>query len=131
NLNYWQAGNWLGIGPGAHGRLTSIKGRYNRINRRSPSGWLKSMGAPEAGLESEAIEQPQDYFNEYWMMGLRLAEGVRWPAAGQFGDADLKLNGEWLDRFIAEGWLVANDEKLSTSLEGRLRLDMILSHLLD
>jgi len=131
NLNYWQAGNWLGIGPGAHGRLTSIKGRYNRINRRSPSGWLESMGTPEAGLESEAIEQPQDYFNEYWMMGLRLAKGVRWPAAGQFGDAELQLNGEWLDRFIAEGWLVANDEKLSTSLEGRLRLDMILSHLLD
>ena len=64
-------------------------------------------------------------------MGLRLAEGVRWPAAGQFGDADLKLNDEWLDRFIAEGWLVVNDEKLSTSLEGRLRLDIILSHLLD
>jgi len=131
NVNYWQAGNWLGIGPGAHGRLTTKQGRYNRINRRSPSGWLDAADTAGGGLDTEAIETPQDYFNEYWMMGLRLANGVKWPPPDQFGDNRLTLNSKWLDVFIKEGWLVANDSRLAPTLEGRLRLDTILGHLLD
>ena len=131
NLNYWQAGNWLGIGPGAHGRLTTKQGRYNRVNRRSPAGWLDAVNTAGSGLDTEAIETPQDYFNEYWMMGLRLADGVKWPSPGQFGDSRLTLNSQWLDLFIKEGWLMASDSHLATTLEGRLRLDTILGHLLD
>jgi len=131
NLNYWQAGNWLGIGPGAHGRLTTKQGRYNRVNRRSPAGWLDAVDTAGGGLDTEAIETPKDYFNEYWMMGLRLADGVKWPSPDQFGDSRLTLNSQWLDLFIKEGWLMASDSHLATTLEGRLRLDTILGHLLD
>ena len=131
NLNYWQTGNWLGIGPGAHGRLTTKQGRYNRVNRRSPSGWLDAVDTAEGGLDTEAIETPQDYFNEYWIMGLRLADGVKWPSPEQFGDSHLTLNSQWLDVFKKEEWLVATDNRLATTLEGRLRLDTILGHLLD
>ena len=131
NLNYWQTGNWLGIGPGAHGRITTKQGRYNRINRRSPSGWLAAVDSARGGLDTEAIETPQDYFNEYWMMGLRLARGIKWPEPEQFGDSRLTLNSEWLDIFKKEEWLVATDSRLAPTLEGRLRLDTILSHLLD
>lgn len=131
NLNYWQTGNWLGIGPGAHGRLTTKKGRYNRINRRSPSGWLESVYTPEGGMDTDAIETPRDYFNEYWMMGLRLTIGVGWPEIDRFGDTALHLNLNWLEAFIKEGWLEANDAGLSATLEGRLRLDTLLNHLLD
>ena len=131
NLNYWQTGNWLGIGPGAHGRLTTKKGRYNRINRRSPSGWLGSVNTAAGGMDTDAIEAPRDYFNEYWMMGLRLTNGVVWPEIGRFGDTSLQLNPNWLEAFIKEGWLDANDAGLSATLEGRLRLDTLLSHLLD
>ncbi len=131
NLNYWKTGNWLGIGPGAHGRLTTEKGRYHRINRRSPSGWLESVHTAEGGMDKDTIEKPRDYFNEYWMMGLRLTEGVGWPEKGRFGDTALQLNSSWLEAFIKEGWLKANDAGLSPTLEGRLRLDTLLSHLLD
>ena len=131
NLNYWQTGNWLGIGPGAHGRLTTKKGRYNRINRRSPAGWLESVHTPEGGMDTDAIEAPRDYFNEYWMMGLRLTNGVGWPEIDRFGDTALQLNPNWLEAFIKEGWLDANDAGLSATLGGRLRLDTLLSHLLD
>ena len=130
NLNYWQTGNWLGIGPGAHGRLTTKKGRYNRINRRSPSGWLESVHTPKGGMDTDAIEAPRDYFNEYWMMGLRLTNGVGWPEIDRFGDTALHLNPNWLEAFIKEGWLEANDVRLSATLEGRLRLDTLLNHLL-
>ena len=131
NLNYWQTGNWLGIGPGAHGRLTTKNGRYNRINRRSPSGWLESINTAQGGMDIDALEKPEDYFNEYWMMGLRLTSGVKWPETSKFGNTALQLNPKWLEAFIKEGWLNANDAGLSTTLEGRLRLDSILSHLLD
>ncbi len=131
NLNYWRTGNWLGIGPGAHGRLTIKQGRYNRVNRRSPSGWLDAVKTAEGGLDTEAIEAPQDYFNEYWMMGLRLADGVKWPSPEQFGDSRLTLNSQWLDVFKKEEWLIATDSRLAATLEGRLRLDTILGHLLN
>ena len=64
-------------------------------------------------------------------MGLRLTNGVVWPEIGRFGDTSLQLNPNWLEAFIKEGWLDANDAGLSATLEGRLRLDTLLSHLLD
>jgi len=131
NMNYWQAGNWLGIGPGAHSRLTTQKGRYNRVNRRSPSGWLEAVKQTKHGSDTQQYETARDHFNEIWMMGLRLTSGIVWPDLTQFSDPSLSLNKQWLERFIEEGWLVATKDRLATTLEGRLRLDSILSHLLD
>ena len=65
------------------------------------------------------------------MMGLRLTDGVNWPSPEQFGDSRLTLNSQWLNVFKKEEWLVATDSRLATTLEGRLRLDTILGHLLD
>jgi hypothetical protein len=56
---------------------------------------------------------------------------VGWPEIDRFGDTALQLNPNWLEAFIKEGWLEANDAGLSATLEGRLRLDTLLSHLLD
>ena len=131
NLNYWQAGNWLGIGPGAHSRISTKKGRLQQINRRSPTGWLAAVDAQKTGLDKAYYETAKQSFDEYWMMGLRLAAGREWPKDQLFAKEGLQLNESWLERFIEEGWLVSTPEKLATTLEGRLRLNSILSHLLD
>ncbi len=70
NLAYWRYEDYLGIGPGAHGRVTTTEGRVATQHRRAPEAWLD---APM--LETTPIP-PETALEEMLMMGLRLAEGV-------------------------------------------------------
>lgn len=71
NLIYWRYGDYAGIGPGAHGRLTLNGIRQATVQRREPAGWLR-------GARRERIEHltGTDQSVEFLMMGLRLAEGI-------------------------------------------------------
>ena len=131
NLNYWKAGDWLAIGPGAHGRLTTANGRMHMANRSSPNGWLSDVNKQGHGCETQMIETIYQSFEEYWMMGLRLCEGRPLTPPPAFGGADFVLQEDWLDIFIQEGWLEKNDSSVRATLQGRLRLNTILSRLLD
>jgi len=78
NLIYWENGDWAGIGPGAHGRLTLREARYATEAPKSPGAWLKAVrdgvGQEErTALTSEAVTE------EKVMMGLRLARGIPLP----------------------------------------------------
>ncbi len=131
NLNYWRAGNWLGLGPGAHGRITYGNKRCHMVNRRSPQGWLESTLKSGQGLESAGFESPQAQFEEYWMMGLRLTQGAEWPGPVYAHNDAFSLNRHWLDIFTKEQWLYHPPGRLAPTLEGRLRLNAMLSRLLD
>ncbi len=78
NLCYWQGDYYLGIGPGAHGRLpgeapyTAIA--HNQIKR--PEDWLKAIGNRKTGLESSDHINAEDRAVEMIMMGLRLNTGI-------------------------------------------------------
>ena len=131
NLNYWKAGDWLAIGPGAHGRLTTTNGRLHLENRKSPDGWLSDVVRQGHGCEKQITETIYQSFEEYWMMGLRLCEGRPLTPTLAFGGSDFSLHQGWLDIFIQEGWLEINNKTVRTTLQGRLRLNTILSRLLD
>lgn len=76
NLIYWRAGDWLGIGPGAHGRLTLAEGRVATETPLSPAGWLDAVERTGSG-EGVRVSLPcADQAAEYLMMSLRLAEGT-------------------------------------------------------
>ena len=70
-------------------------------------------------------------FEEYWMMGLRLCEGRPVTPPPAFGGKDFVLHQDWLNIFIQEGWLELDNDTVRTTLQGRLRLNTILSRLLD
>ncbi|WP_109465461.1 radical SAM family heme chaperone HemW [Albibacillus kandeliae] len=75
NLIYWHYGDYIGIGPGAHGRLTVGGNRYATEAPRNPQAWLDAVRKASGESERTAlsgIEQAQ----EFLMMGLRLVEGV-------------------------------------------------------
>ena len=65
------------------------------------------------------------------MMGLRLCEGRPLNPPLAFGGADFVLHQDWLNIFAQEGWLEINNGTVRTTLQGRLRLNTILSRLLD
>jgi len=80
NLNYWEFGDYLGIGAGAHGKLTDpASGRIHRLWKlKHPQDYLARAGTPQ-GLGGDAPIQEVDLPVEFLMNALRLVEGV--PAA--------------------------------------------------
>src|SRR6202011_5695716 len=84
NLVYWQYGDYLGIGPGAHGRLTSADGKFATRQLRAPETWLAAVeahgggtqGGPGAGTQERLALDAAERFEEMLMMGLRIKEGV-------------------------------------------------------
>jgi oxygen-independent coproporphyrinogen-3 oxidase len=76
NLVYWRAGDWIGIGPGAHGRIGQGTARRAVARARAPEAWLKLVDAKGHGTVTDAALPASDIIDETLMMGLRLAEGI-------------------------------------------------------
>ena len=77
NLNYWRYGDFLGIGAGAHGKITlpSDGSIRRRVRRRHPKGWLKAVAQDNALAEDRALEPGERIF-EFFLNQLRLRDGV-------------------------------------------------------
>ena len=139
NLTYWQTGDWLGVGPGAHGRFAlfdpaeNLAARNATVTRRSPAGWLDAVVAKGHGIEEAQIDSPADWASEMVMMGLRLTNGIDLGVIENLcGPCDEWLDGDGVEQAIAAGWLrrMPNQSKLMASDDGRLRLNHILSIIL-
>lgn len=132
NLTYWRAGDYVGIGPGAHGRLT-VEGKATALSqRRTPEAWLGDVETQGHGTtEREAVE-PDARAAEVLMMGLRLTEGV--PLArikARSGlDFDEVVSGDRLAPLVDGGLLTLSDSHISTTPAGRRVLDAVLGALL-
>ncbi|WP_170426300.1 radical SAM family heme chaperone HemW [Ruegeria arenilitoris] len=75
NLIYWRYGDYVGIGPGAHGRVTLDGQKLATETYLSPAAWLNAVS--EGTGEKERTPLPtQDQAHEYLMMGLRITEGL-------------------------------------------------------
>jgi oxygen-independent coproporphyrinogen-3 oxidase len=77
NLIYWQGGGYLGIGPGAHGRIPQGAGKSLAHNQlKKPESWLSVTKSQGHGMEDSFIVSGQDRAEELVMMGLRLSSGI-------------------------------------------------------
>jgi oxygen-independent coproporphyrinogen-3 oxidase len=78
NLNYWQYGDYLGIGAGAHGKITmqSEQTVRRRVRVRHPAAWMKAVGEGEGLAEDRVLPAAERLF-EFFLNQLRLREGVR------------------------------------------------------
>lgn len=122
NLIYWNSGDWLGIGPGAHGRLTLDKHRLATEQCRLPSQWLSgNRNVPSQELPNAEIAQ------EMVLMGLRLRAGLDLERLHR--RTGYHLNN--LDDLILEGWLLRQDNHVSVTDEGVFVLNAIIERLLD
>ena len=76
NLVYWRYGDYVGVGPGAHGRIGAGGRRRAQATEKNPEGWLARVGAEGHGLVADDGLSAEEQGDEFLLMGLRLTEGV-------------------------------------------------------
>ncbi len=127
NLVYWNSGDWLGIGPGAHGRVTIDGNRYETVAERRPEKYISVVEDTALGLASQNILTIEDVANERVMMGLRKTSGM--PKSDFEVLVGRKFNQETLSEFIDDGLLEETDSNLKLTPAGRLLADYVSSRL--
>jgi putative oxygen-independent coproporphyrinogen III oxidase len=130
NLTYWRYLPYIGIGPGAFGRLPGGRGRLGTATLRVPEGWLEAVELAGHGeLERERLT-PADLVIESLLTGLRLAEGVPTARLAALAADWRRLIDERTLATLGEaGWLAADESRLRLTDRGRLYLDAILREL--
>jgi oxygen-independent coproporphyrinogen-3 oxidase len=134
NLAYWRYADYLGIGAGAHQRLTMPDGTLLATRRhRGPEEWLARVQRDGHAVTEEEALSPQDRAREALIMGLRLTEGID-PAriaARSTLPFEATVDERMLAALIEEGYLAWRAEgRLAATPEGLLRLDSLLPALL-
>ena len=131
NLAYWRYQDYIGVGPGAHGRLTMADVKYATRQRRMPERWLAAVETAGTGIEQMAAIDRDSAVEEMLMMGLRLTEGVARTrlerAAGRDAEA---LFGNNLVPLVEGGFLTLDRDCLAATAIGRQRLNAVLAALL-
>ncbi|MBV8507860.1 MAG: coproporphyrinogen III oxidase [Alphaproteobacteria bacterium] len=131
NLTYWRYQDYVGIGPGAHGRLTRAGTKFATRQYRLPEKWLAAVETKGSGIEDTAPIDRETAIEEMLMMGLRLVEGVsRARLERAAGDDAETLFGSNLAPLIEGGFLTLDAERLAATSAGRQRLNAVLGALL-
>ncbi|WP_333829565.1 radical SAM family heme chaperone HemW [Pararhodobacter sp.] len=128
NLVYWRYGDYLGVGPGAHGRLTLSGTRWACQSARMPNAWLEQVESTGSGEMPRQALSSEDQAAEYLMMSLRLREGSslsRYQAL-----AGAPLNREKLAELLESGHIWLQNDRIGTTNEGRVVLNAVLRQLL-
>lgn len=120
---YWTSGDWVGIGPGAHGRLTKREGRFATETHRMPLEWLSGVEIKGSGEIAHQYVSPSEALEEAIMMGLRLDIGIEisYLSSNLLPKFNMLING---------GLIECSDEKFRTTAKGRPVLNYILRELL-
>lgn len=127
NLVYWRGGDYAGIGPGAHGRLT-VNGQRRAISQwRNPGAWLDHADTGNADRVDEALS-PQDHVGEYLMMGLRVLDGVDLARVETICPG--AITAEAIHPLEEIGMLERSKGRLRTTRAGRLVLNSVVAELL-
>ena len=131
NLAYWRYEDYVGIGPGAHGRLSRAGAKFATRQYRLPEKWLATVETEGTGLEETAAIDRETATEEMLMMGLRLVEGISRERLKQVSGRDAEtVLGRNLTPLIEGGFLTLDAERLAATPAGRQRLNAVLGSLL-
>ncbi len=128
NLVYWGYFNFLGIGPGAHGRI-KVKNQYYRTNTiLSPDSWLGEVFASGTGENLREIIGAKERASEYLLTALRLTDGMNIVRFEKMSEK--RLDQERVRELVKDGWVEISDGQLTVTKKGRLVLNQIITQLL-
>lgn len=132
NLTYWRYTDYVGVGPGAHGRIT-VEGHKNATRgHKSPDIWLSRVAEHGRGSHDFEKLSSRDRLVECLMMGLRLHEGVPVERLEHEGrdTFDKLIDPSRIKILMGEGLLEFDGKTIRATPQGRQRLNGLLSYLL-
>jgi oxygen-independent coproporphyrinogen-3 oxidase len=126
NLNYWRFGDYIGIGAGAHGKLSIKDGVVlRRWKRRHPTDYMNAAFRDSA-LKGEKVLSPEDLVIEFMMNALRLREGVESELFQQATGHDLEIARGMIDAARQRGLLRADRKRLcATPIGFQFLMDLL------
>lgn len=122
NLTYWRYGDYVGIGPGAHGR----RGGLATLRHKKPENWLAALARNGHGAQSETPLAPKERGVEALLMGLRLGEGVDLARVAALSGGTAPLDLVALARLEKQGLLARTGTRLRVREAGMPVLEAIL-----
>jgi len=133
NLTCWRGGDYLGVGPGAHGRLTLGGDTFGTHQIHNPSRWLDIVKTQGHGTAKRRPISSDDRAKELVMMGLRLKEGIDRDRFRRVAGVDLEttLDDDGLKQLIEGGLIQSRDRRLFATASGQQRLNAVLAKLLN
>jgi len=128
NLTYWRYGDYAGIGPGAHGRLTRGHDKMATVAEKHPETWLEQVEKQGHGMIEQDLLGPDEQSDELLLMGLRLREGVDLARWQQLSGRDPDQERE---QFLLEHGFIERlgNSRLRCTPKGMLVLDAVVADL--
>ncbi len=128
NLLYWKGEEWVGVGPGAHGRVNHAGARYALEAQRAPADYIDAVREHGVGSILEAALAPEDAAAELLMMGLRIDEGVAVAEVECLRGGP--LNAAAIVWLAEQGLIDRADARIILTKAGRILADRIAAELL-
>lgn len=126
NRIYWSSGDWVAVGPGAHGRLTVDGDRLAIEAADNPGVYMHQVKANGVGWASADKLDALAHARERVAMGLRVVEGL---AQNDVAEIGLQLNAARVAELASDGLLLLADERIALSAAGRLLADRIAAEI--
>ena len=128
NLIYWNSGDWVGVGPGAHGRFTTDDDRrLATIAHAAPGKWLSSVRQHQTGQASSDLLSEEEHAMDAIFMGLRLAEGLSADNPGY----NRLIKSNKFNGLLESGLLQCDAAGVRLTESGRPLLNAVVRELLD
>ncbi len=126
NLVYWTGADYVGVGPGAHGRLTRQGARIATHAHAKPADYIAAVREDGTGFATQERLTPVEVAEERLLAGLRIEQGVSFEEVRALGLSPVHLEVRDL---IAAGLLAPDPDRLRATPAGRLILDHVTSRL--
>jgi len=132
NLAYWHYEDYVGIGPGAHGRFRLSRQRHATENLRKPEAWLSQVEDLGNGIAENMVLSETESMREAALMGLRLAEGIHLENWDKKFPVPLTqfLPLPRIERLEKEGLMLLDEKHLRATSAGLQRLNAVLAYLM-
>jgi len=128
NLAYWRGEDYVGAGPGAHGRLTLAEGRAATYAAPKVGDYIAAVNQSGVGFVTRETLTLREAALERLLMGLRIDEGVAWSEVASLGLC--RSNSRAAD-LASLGLINVDDDRLSATSAGRAVLDRVIAELAD
>ena len=128
NLIYWRYGDYIGVGPGAHGRISENGNKIATTTIENPENWLRGVELNGTSTIDDEVINHIDQASEYLMMSLRLIEGVDMERYKKI--SGIALDNKLIDKNIENGLIKVINNNLIATQPGRIILNTLIKDLL-